>query len=277
MDLEGELLNHTSGNLFRRSHVQKDDSVYIVTVRKGLLYLIGRLTVASVCSYTEAQEILATDDLWEAEDHIIAASATPMRFKFKVPFAITQKLRFITSAGAVPPVTDMKTGCLHQQTLRRVRELSPASARLLDKLLQADKRFADDPAPLASDVPDGVPAKMKVSVFRFIRDTKTVRQIKGLYENRCQVCGKRLEIQPGIFYAEGHHLQPLGGEHKGPDVRGNILCLCPNHHALFDYFAVPLNPAKLRLNKHNLRQSFVDYHNAHFRLRPRAEVGRNGL
>lgn len=140
-----------------------------------------------------------------------------------------------------------------------------------------DLLFGDVPTLSANDVPDGLPAKIKLTVSRFIRDTKTSRQIKSLYEFRCQVCGKRLEIQPGVFDAEAHHLQPLGGEHIGPDVPDNILCLCPNHHALFDYFAISLNPAKLRLNEHNLRQSFVDYHNAHFRLRLGGEVGRNGL
>jgi predicted restriction endonuclease len=134
----------------------------------------------------------------------------------------------------------------------------------LDKLLRAGETSFTPPA---NDVPDGLPAKIKLTVNRFIRDTKTSRKIKGLYKCRCQVCGKRLEIQPGMFYAEAHHLKPLGGEHKGPDVQDNILCLCPNHHALFDYFAIPLDPAKLRLNKHNLRQLFVDYHNAHFRQR----------
>ena len=118
------------------------------------------------------------------------------------------------------------------------------------------------PAPVANDVPDGLPEKIKQTVYRFVRDTKASRELKRLYEFRCQVCGVRLELEPGAFYAEAHHIQPLGGEHNGLDVRENLLCLCPNHHALFDYFATPLDPAKLRLNKHALAQSFVDYHNA---------------
>ena len=119
------------------------------------------------------------------------------------------------------------------------------------------------PAPVASDVQDAPPERVKQTVHRIIRDTKTGRAVKRLYEFCCQVCGERLEIEPGVFYAEGHHIQPLGGKHKGHDVKGNILCLCPNHHALFDYFAITLDPSKLRWNKHALGQSFVDYHNAH--------------
>jgi hypothetical protein len=286
-DYEGNPLEHTSGNRFVKSGVESDDSVYVVTVRKGLLYLIGRLTVARICSRAEAQEVLGTDDLWDAKDHIIAASATPMRFEFKVPIDITEKLLFIRKSGAVERPVFKKSGYLDQQTLRCVRKLSPESARLLDKLLPINKTVSNatkivstrktSPTPSANDVPDGLPAKMKLTVYRFIRDTKTSRQIKEIYEKRCQVCGKRLEIQPGVSYAEAHHLQPLGGKHKGPDVHDNILCLCPNHHALFDYFAIPLDPAKLRLNKHKLRQSFVGYHNAHFHLRFGGDVGPNAL
>jgi 5-methylcytosine-specific restriction protein A len=138
--------------------------------------------------------------------------------------------------------------------------ISEQAEKIIENLL-----YPDAPAPSANDVPDGLPARVKSLVHRFIRDTKTSRQVKELYEYRCQVCGERLEILPGVFYAEAHHLQPLGGEHKGPDVKDNILCVCPNHHALFDYFAISLDPAKLLLNKHDLRKSFVDYHNGHFR------------
>jgi hypothetical protein len=118
------------------------------------------------------------------------------------------------------------------------------------------------PAPPANDVPDGLPKKVRQTIHRFVRDTKTSREIKRLYEFRCQVCGVRLEIEPGVFYAEGHHIQPPGRQHNGQDVSSNILCLCPNHHALFDYFATPLEPAKLLLNKHDLGQFFVNYHNS---------------
>ena len=65
-----------------------------------------------------------------------------------------------------------------------------------------------------------------------------------------------------VFYAEAHHLKPLGGEHRGPDIEGNLICLCPNHHALFDYFAVRLDVGKLAFCEHTLGAEFVDYHNA---------------
>jgi len=118
------------------------------------------------------------------------------------------------------------------------------------------------PGSSVNDVPEALPPKIEGTNLRIVRDTEICREIKRLYGCRCQVCGLRLELKPGDFYAEGHHIRPLGGLHKGLDVRDNILCLCPNHHVLFDNFAIRLDPARLRFKKHDLRQSFVDYHNA---------------
>ena len=122
------------------------------------------------------------------------------------------------------------------------------------------------PAPSASDLSSaGVPRRVKQTVHRIVRDTAMSRKVKRLYQFQCQVCGVRLEIEPGVFYAEAHHLKPLGGVHEGEDVKENVICLCPNHHALFDYFAVPLDPAQLKLRKHSLGKQVVDYHNAQVR------------
>ena len=35
-------------------------------------------------------------------------------------------------------------------------------------------------------------------------------------------------------HAEGAHIRALGRPHSGPDTVDNVLCLCPNHHTLFD-------------------------------------------
>ena len=70
-------------------------------------------------------------------------------------------------------------------------------------------------------------------VTRTIRSTAVSRAVKALYDDRCQVCDTRLEV-PGGTIAEGAHIRALGRPHLGPDVPDNVLCLCPNHHVLFD-------------------------------------------
>jgi putative restriction endonuclease len=92
-------------------------------------------------------------------------------------------------------------------------------------------------APYTPDVnlPPGNPKPKKSTgvMTRIVRDTKVSRGVKKLYEDRCQVCDLRLAI-PGGSVSEGAHIQALGGVHQGPDVPENVLCLCPNHHTLFD-------------------------------------------
>jgi len=76
-------------------------------------------------------------------------------------------------------------------------------------------------------------------VLRLVRDTAQARRIKALYHHRCQMCGMRLEGLAGP-YAEAAHVRPLGAPHHGPDTPGNLLCLCPNHHVLFDHGGVAI-------------------------------------
>jgi putative restriction endonuclease len=104
-----------------------------------------------------------------------------------------------------------------------------------------------------------------------VRDTATVRRIKALHDYRCQLCGIRIETPAGPF-AEGAHIRPLGRPHNGPDSKDNILCLCPNHHVLFDTGAITVSgnfevlglprPTKLRL-VHDLNAEHLRYHREH--------------
>lgn len=80
---------------------------------------------------------------------------------------------------------------------------------------------------------DPLPRRAETIITRVIRSTEIASIVKRLYDYRCQVCRIRLET-PGGPYAEAAHIRPLGRPHDGPDVLENILCLCPNHHLLFD-------------------------------------------
>jgi putative restriction endonuclease len=70
-------------------------------------------------------------------------------------------------------------------------------------------------------------------VLRIVRDTKIFQDIKKLYCFKCQVCGIAIKTKKGL-YAEGAHVKPLGNPHDGEDSADNLLCLCPNHHVMFD-------------------------------------------
>jgi hypothetical protein len=115
----------------------------------------------------------------------------------------------------------------------------------------------------ASDVETAPhPERRQTILWRVIRDTETARALKRRHKNECQICGLALPLRNGLTYSEAHHIRPLGEPHKGPDSSGNILILCPNHHAQCDFGAIKLDLALLRLMPdHNIDKQHIDYHN----------------
>lgn len=92
------------------------------------------------------------------------------------------------------------------------------------------------PTPIATDIGEpSQPERVKQETYRILRDTVLAREVKESNQHRCQICGQVLKLKDEIPYAEAHHIKPLGAPHNGPDVRENILCVCPNHHVLLDY------------------------------------------
>lgn len=107
------------------------------------------------------------------------------------------------------------------------------------------------------------------TVVRIVRDTKIAIDIKKLYNFECQVCAHTINTQSGR-YAEGAHIKPIGRPHDGDDSTDNIICLCPNHHVMFDKgsFSIDDNleligmvPGKLIIREgHHLNKSNLKYH-----------------
>jgi len=77
------------------------------------------------------------------------------------------------------------------------------------------------------------------TVLRIVRDSKISAAVKNLYNHKCQVCDLAIKTKKGL-YAEGAHIKPIGTPHNGDDSIPNLLCLCPNHHVMFDKGAFSL-------------------------------------
>ncbi len=114
--------------------------------------------------------------------------------------------------------------------------------------------------------------RREVTVLRLVRDTAQARQLKALYDYRCQICGTRLEGLAGP-YAEAAHIRPLGAPHNGPDTQDNILCLCPNHHVLFNHGGVAVADDLSLLGEegcltvhleHQINKEYLRYHREHY-------------
>jgi hypothetical protein len=63
-----------------------------------------------------------------------------------------------------------------------------------------------------------------------LRNEWLAESLRSYYANRCQVCGHDFEPRYGTGFSEAHHIQYLS--EGGPDVSGNIVVLCPNHHRI---------------------------------------------
>jgi len=107
------------------------------------------------------------------------------------------------------------------------------------------------------------------NILRVVRDTELAVTIKSLYNHECQICGIAIPTKNG-FYAEGAHIKPLGKPHNGDDSLANLLCLCPNHHVMFDkgvisisddYKVIGVINEKLKLHtNHKIDQNNLKYH-----------------
>ena len=112
--------------------------------------------------------------------------------------------------------------------------------------------------PVAADITaSDQPERVRQETYRILRDTMLAREVKEFAQYRCQICGTVIQLGVDQPYAEAHHVRPLGSPHDGPDIRENILCVCPNDHVRLDYGAIRLDRESLP----NVRSEFIDYHN----------------
>ncbi len=111
--------------------------------------------------------------------------------------------------------------------------------------------------PKASDIQEPpVPQRQRIEVSRIIRNKRITQHLKQLYKNKCQICGYTIKLK-NHEYSEGHHLQPLGQDHKGPDTGRNIIIVCPNHHAEFDYGAIGVDPLTRKIIHIDAQNEFI--------------------
>ena len=118
----------------------------------------------------------------------------------------------------------------------------------------------------------GAPGRKPSTVNRIVRNYQKAINVKSWHDYKCQVCEIAIETSAG-FYAEAAHIKPLGEPHNGPDIESNLLCLCPNHHVMFDNGGFAISDTleligikgKLKVvKKHLINIEFVKYHREHY-------------
>ncbi len=144
------------------------------------------------------------------------------------------------------------------------------------RLLKIENDSSDTPKSVVlAELPNGSnasPTRKTSQVQRIIRDTKQAKEIKKHYGHACQICKIVISTAAGV-YAEAAHIKPLGAPHNGPDTADNIICLCPNHHVMFDLGAfsiaddlslVGIEGKLIVSERHFIDTEHIRYHREHY-------------
>ena len=109
---------------------------------------------------------------------------------------------------------------------------------------------------------NGIPQKDFSEIMRFVRDSSKVKKLKKLYGNKCQICGYTFEYDKNKFYSEVHHYNPL--KELADDDFDNMIVVCPNHHAEFDYNLIAINfDGYSIINNKGDKIGEIHFHNEH--------------
>jgi hypothetical protein len=201
---------------------------------------------------------------------------------WKLPVRYVEDLNLPVRSGILLKEVNSKRDCplekaiAQKSHIKLEKEESESAYRALYEKAKPSpiREFELPPSDIAAP-----PVRIESRVLRFIRDTGAAKSLKALYDYKCQVCGLRIEPAPDRYYVEVHHVRPLGGDHHGRDTHENMLVLCPNHHAMFD-FGIPhfIDADLITIRetthpmtcKHTLTDDVIAYHNEQIHHRPAA-------
>jgi len=116
-------------------------------------------------------------------------------------------------------------------------------------------------------------SRRKITSEQIVRNQRLADDIKELYNYTCQVCSKRLEAANDTFAVHAAHIRDLGKPHNGPDIKSNMLCLCLNHHFLYDNYGFSISDdfklvginGELRVHPdHQINLEFIKYKRDHY-------------
>ena len=113
------------------------DTIYLVTIQKGVLFVISALTIGDILSYADFSRKYGKDlaDGWEHGNiFYLASRATTIEINRNVSFTDAKRLRFHGKKDKLA-FKSPESELLDPQTLRTPRKLTEDSASILDSYL----------------------------------------------------------------------------------------------------------------------------------------------
>jgi hypothetical protein len=135
--------------MFTKRGVSPEDVVYIVSILDGTLLIGGRIIVEEIVSRAELVRRRNDDRFYDAAEWIIAKpdSGTRLDLHRALDPDLTRRLRFTSRKSQPKSLFFASEAKLDGQTTRGVRELTPESAKLLDRIITITDR-----APLSTSI-----------------------------------------------------------------------------------------------------------------------------
>lgn len=119
-------LDYAASDKFKGAGISEGATVFIVTVKKGILYLGGYIKVLSILDRNQAARYLSIpeSELWKAGEYIVAQRGCEVDFRdnLMIPLDKAKKLEFSRNGGFVNLKIE-SDGKINRQTLRNVRKL----------------------------------------------------------------------------------------------------------------------------------------------------------
>jgi hypothetical protein len=139
---------------------------------------------------------------------------------FFKPFSVKASAGALRETAVKPSPAQPKQPSQEKTLIPRVRR---DEAEIVESLFSEDTE---------EDLP--VPVRTRVQSVK-IRNTRAVKDLKELYQNRCQISGERFAFKKvnGEYYCEVHHLMALG--EGGADDPKNMIVVNPLIHRMLHY------------------------------------------
>lgn len=247
-DPSSQLLNHAASNQLRK--VAHGDVLYPITCRGGGFFLLGRILVDNISNQAQAARLLGVrqSQLWEADWHAVAAK--PVMRTVTIPFTRTLERLELASGGRVGPLL----GPNGVQRFRKMREITSASAAILDALLKdlASQQIALPDLDIHQEHGSSTEGKLLLRIhLSRERDPKIVALKKRAAASlACEACGLLFRDRYGqraAHYCEVHHLLPLAQlKAEQETLLEDLAILCANCHRVAHLKTPPFKVKQIR-------------------------------
>jgi hypothetical protein len=264
---EDEPVENSASNSFTKCGVTVGDFVYIISLIDGYLYLGGRMQISLITTRDEACRIYNSNNLYPAKEWIIDENhtSTILNFNRRLSPELSKRLRFVTKKGP-RGLAFVSENRLDPQATRRIRELTPESAEIFDRIIEVTDSFPRDGelitvtdeilagnwSPFAKTLPEEVQynctfsegSVRQILVNRYERDPQARKKCIEHYGAKCVLCGfdfSKTYDESMVGFIHVHHLQSLASvdqEHEVDPIR-DLRPVCPNCHAAIHFKCPP--------------------------------------